>query len=354
LVFFIQGGRKLLERAVKAKTVERDCGYVRVLTLLWKHRLVLLLSLIVSAAVATPFALRSQATYTSTAALFLPSADPVAGIVSSTSALSLELEGYAAQELREEVRSDAGTDAGKIVSLSAEVDQNENDIYQLTAQAQTSAMATTTIQLSATRLIDKADSLLMDEFERFRENTTEDVLAVFREKRLVLNLIPEQKALVDRIVSQLEGVDENSPEAGPLEDRLERERDLLNSYRQQQRILQQEQKNLINLPAEVGKQVVVAQGVARLVSGPSNPAADTQTRVVQLVGAAVMAGLLAAVLLTLWLERAVLRDKQRDPGHDIDSAPHAVAERSAASNHSEVGGQATIGTGAAPEREQRP
>ncbi|CAN5583084.1 hypothetical protein BH18ACT16_BH18ACT16_02500 [soil metagenome] len=348
MVFFIQGGRKLLERAVKAKKVERDCGYVRILTLLWKHRLVLLLSLIVSAAVATPFALQSQATYTSTAALFLPSSDPVSGIVSSTSALSLELQGYAAQELREDVRSDAGTDAGKIVSVSAEVDQNENDIYRLTAQAQTAAMATTTIQLSATRLLDRADTLLTDEFERFRENTTEDVLAVFREKRQVITLIPEQKAQVEEIVSQLEGLDENSPEAGTLEDDLERERDLLHSYQQQQRILQQEQKNLINLPAEVGAQVVVSQGVARLVSGPTNPAADTQTRVVQLVGAAVMAGLLAAVLLTLWLERAALRD------NDIDSAPPAVAERSAASNHSEVGGQATIGTGAAPERERRP
>lgn len=327
---------------------------MRVLTLLWKHRLVLLLSLIVSAAVATPFALRSQATYTSTAALFLPSADPVAGIVSSTSALSLELEGYAAQELREDVRTEAGTDAGKIVSLSAEVDQNENDIYRLTAQAQTAAMATTTIQLSATRLINEAADLLTDEFGRFRENTIEQVLAVYREKRRVSNLIPEQQAQVTEIVSQLEGLDENSPEAGPLEDELARERDLLNSYQQQKNILRQEQKNLSNLPAEVGEGVVVAQGVARLVSGPTNPAADTQTRVVQLVGAAVMAGLLAAILLTLWLERAALREKQRDPGHDIDSAPHAVAERSAASNHSEVGGQASIGTGAAPEREQRP
>lgn len=327
---------------------------MRVLTLLWKHRLVLLLSLIVSAAVATPFALRSQATYTSTAALFLPSADPVAGIVSSTSALSAELQGYAAQELREDVRTDAGADAGKIVSLSAEVDQNDDDIYTLTARAQTAAMATTTIQFGATRLLDKADSLLTDEFERFRENTTEDVLAVFREKRRVFNLIPEQKARVDEIVSQLEGLDENSPEAGSLEDELERERDLLNSYQQQHRILEQEQKNLINLPAEVGAQVVVSRGVARLVSGPTNPAADTQTRVVQLVGAAVLAGLLAAVLLTLWLERAVLRDKQRDPGHETDSAPHAVAERSPASNHSEVGGQAPIGTDVAPERERQP
>ena len=217
-----RGDGSSYERAVKAKTIERDCGYVRVLTLLWKHRLVLLLSLIVSAAVATPFALRSQATYTSTAALFLPSADPVAGIVSSTSALSLELEGYAAQELREDVRSDAGTDAGKIVSVSAEVDQNENDIYRLTAQAQTAAMATTTIQLSATRLIDKADALLTDEFGRFRENTTEEILAVYREKRRVDNLIPGQEAQVDELVSQLEGLDENSPEAGPLEDELAR------------------------------------------------------------------------------------------------------------------------------------
>ena len=323
---------------------------MRILTLLWKHRLVLLLSLIVSAVVATPFALRSQATYTSTAALFLPSADPVASIVSTTSALSAELQGYAAQELREDVRPDAGADAGKIVSLSAEVDQNNDDIYTLTARAQTAAMATTTIQFGATRLLDRADSLLTDEFERFRENTTEDVLAVFREKRRVINLIPDQKAQVDEIVSQLEGLDENSPEAGPLEDDLERERDLLNSYQQQKRILEQEQKNLINLPAEVGAQVVVTQGVARLVSGPTNPAADTQTRVVQLVGAAVMAGLLAAVLLTLWLERAALRE----PGRDIDSASPAVAERSAASNHSDDAGQAQIGIGVAPERERRP
>ena len=197
MVFFIQGGRKLLERAVKAKTIERDCGYVRVFTLLWKHRLVLLLSLIVSAAVATPFALRSQATYTSTAALFLPSADPVAGVVSSTSALSLELEGYAAQELREDVRTDAGSDAGKIVSVSAEVDQNENDIYRLTAQAQTAAMATTTIQLSATRLIDKADALLMRSSNDFARTPQKRSLAVYREKRQMDTLIPGQEAQVD-------------------------------------------------------------------------------------------------------------------------------------------------------------
>jgi uncharacterized protein involved in exopolysaccharide biosynthesis len=353
LVFFIQGGRKLLERAVKAKKVERDCGYVRVLTLLWKHRLVLLLSLIVSAAVATPFALRSQATYTSTAALFLPSADPVAGIVSTTSALSAELQGYAAQELREDVRTDAGADAGKIVSLSTEVDQNADDIYTLTARAQTAAMATTTVQFGATRLINKAADLLEDELGRFRENISEEISAVYREKRRWANLIPEQEGQVDEIVSQLEGLDEDSPEAGPLEDDLARERDLLNSYQQQRRILEQEQKNLINLPADVGAQVAVSRGVARLVSGPTNPAADTQTRVVQLVGAAVMAGLLAAVLLTLWLERAALRDKHRDPGHDI-SGPHAVAERSSASNHSEVAGQAPIGTDVAPERERHP
>ena len=57
---------------------------MRLMTLLWKHRMVLLLSIVVSLAVAIPIASLSPVTYTSTGVFLIPTTDPLTGALTDT------------------------------------------------------------------------------------------------------------------------------------------------------------------------------------------------------------------------------------------------------------------------------
>jgi hypothetical protein len=304
---------------------------MRILSLIWRHWLVLLLSLIVSAAIAVPFAQRSAGVYSSSGQLFLPSPDPVSGLVSDASSIDLLLQDYAQQSLSQDVRDAAGAEAPQIQSVAAVQLQNEQDVYELTAKATTAPAALTAVQLSAEAMGAEADRLLETQFAQFREDITEDVLVVFREKRRVTNLIPEQQAQVDGILARLDAAEEDSAEAETLTDELASARTRLNTSQQRRFILDKEQQALVRLPAKVGEQFAVAKRASELVAGPSRPVTDKQIRVIQLVGAAMIAGLLAATLITLWLERDALRGGYSNFAYGAEGSASMRAERSPAS-----------------------
>ena len=304
---------------------------MRILSLIWRHWLVLLLSLIVSAAIAVPFAQRSTGIYSSSGQLFLPSPDPVSGLVSDASSIDFLLQDYVGQTLSQDVRDAAGAEAPQIESVGAEQLGNEQDVYELTAKATTAAAAESAVQLSAEAMEAEADRLLKEQFAQFREDMTDDVLAVFREKRRLINLIPVQQAQVDSTQAKLDAAEEGSAEAESLTDELAHERGLLNRYQQQKFILDKEQQALVHLPAKVAEQFAVAEGAGKVVAGPSRPVTDKQIRVIQLVGAAIIAGLLAATLITLWLERDELGAGYSNYAYGAGTSTSMSAERSTAS-----------------------
>jgi hypothetical protein len=305
---------------------------MRILSLIWRHWLVLLLSLIVSAAIAVPFAQRSTGIYTSSGQLFLPSPDPVSGLVSEASSIDFLIQDYVQQSLSRDVREAAGAEEPQIQSVAAEQLQNEKDVYELTAKATTAPAAESAVQLSAEAMEAEADRLLKEQFEQFRADTTNDVLAVFREKRRLINLIPQQQVEVDSTQAQLDAAQEGSAEAESLSDELAKQREQLNRYQQQKFILDKEQQALIHLPAKISEQFAVARGAGEVVAGPSRAVTDKQIRVIQLVGAAILAGLLAATLITLWLERDELRAGYSNLTSGPGDSTSMRAERSTASS----------------------
>jgi hypothetical protein len=250
--------------------------------------------------------------------------------VSDASSIDLLLQDYAQESLAQDVRDAAGAEAPQIQSVAAVQLQTEKDVYELTAKATTAPAALTAVRLSADAMGAEANRLLKTQFAQFREDITNKVLEVFREKRRVTNLIPAQQVEVDGILAKLDAAEEDSEEAESLTEELAGARTLLNTYQQRRFILDKEQQALIRLPAKVGEQIAVAQDASELVAGPSQPTTDKQIRVIQLVGAAIIAGLLAATLITLWLERDELRGGYSNFAYGAEGPASMRAERPSA------------------------
>src|SRR5438270_13843372 len=110
------------------------------LSLLWRHRVTLIVSAVLAAIVGVFFGLTGSTTLTSSAQLLLPAADPVSATSGNStnkpdnSLVGIQVSAYANTTLGDDVRRALGNDAAKLGSFSA-TRQRDPLFWKVSAEA---------------------------------------------------------------------------------------------------------------------------------------------------------------------------------------------------------------------------
>lgn len=277
---------------------------MRLMTLLWKHRMVLLLSIVVSLAVAIPIASLSPVTYTSTGVFLIPTTDPLTGALTDTSPLSLSIDDYARNGLADDVRDRLGADSDELIFVSALRDNDQDDTYTLVAEATSASIASEGVAAAASVLGSTAESLSVSQAARFNRQVVEDLVDLEVERARLHKREVVQARQTNSLVDQI-AVARSTGDADlkALEDELSNERRVLAGYKQRIAIIKSKSGNLERLSANVNDARVTRIASSSLISPPSTPTTGSDARLIQLAAIAVLAGLLTTLLVTLWLER---------------------------------------------------
>lgn len=285
---------------------------MRLMTLFWKHRLVLLLSIVVSLAVVIPISSLTPVTYTSSGEFLIPTTDPLTGDLTDTSPLSLSIDDYARQSLPDDVRAEIGADSDGLISIGATRENDQDETYTLLAEASSPPVATEAVTVAARVLSSAAKGLSASQISRFNSQVVQELVDLDVERaRLHILMIAQGKktqSLRDEIAVARSSGD---ADVRALEAELSKEYRVLAGYRQRIDIINSKSRNLEELSANINDVRVTRVASSSLISPPSTPTTGSESRLIQLAAIAVIAGLLAALLITLWLERHTMFGSRR-------------------------------------------
>ncbi|MBA3653831.1 MAG: hypothetical protein H0W70_06510 [Actinobacteria bacterium] len=148
------------------------------LSLLWRHRVTLVISAVLAAVVGLFFGLTGPITFTSTGQLLLPATDPVAAGGGGNagkpdaSLVGIQVKTYSDKDLSGEVRRALGQDAPLLNSIRA-VRLRDPVFYRLTAEAKRGPVARAAIQHASDAMITKASDLAKSQVEKLQKLVTE-------------------------------------------------------------------------------------------------------------------------------------------------------------------------------------
>ena len=280
---------------------------MRLMTLLWKHRLLLLLSIVVSLAAVIPIASIAPVTYTSTGVFLIPTTDPLTGDLTDTSPLSLSIDDYVRKALDEDVRNGLGSDSDELISISAIRENEQDETYSLVAEASASSVATESVAVGAQVLSSAAKSLSAAQATRFNRQIVEELVDL-EVQRVRLHKLAVVQSRKNESLRDLIAVARSTGDADlqALEEKLAEERRVLAGYGQRIDIIKSKSGNLEKLSANINDVRVTRVASSSLISPASTPTTGSEARLIQLAGIAVIAGLTAAFLITAWLERRTM------------------------------------------------
>lgn len=283
--------------------------------LVWRHRWILLVSLVFSVAGTLPFALSGKATYQSSGTVLIPSGDPVAVTNTQTSAVDTRLNAFShGQTLLEAVRSRMGAAANGLISVTTG-QQRAGDLYSLTATAKSSQVARDAVSAGALALIDESNSLTAAQVAQLRTQVNDQMLPLEQQRGALVKRVLNQKAAIHQTQVQLKQVENDIPKSsgaarGALQ---EQANELSTTLRDEQVELDRLNARVAFIESNQGQLTDLVQGAVQiqltrkaastLLSAPSAPSTDSSRRVVQTIGLAVLAGLVMATLVVIWLER---------------------------------------------------
>lgn len=291
---------------------------MRFMTLVWKHRLVLLLSIVVSLAVVVPIASIAPVTYTSVGDFLIPTTDPLTGDLTDTSPLGLAIDDYARESLAEDVRVKLGTGSEQLISLAATREDDEDETYNLVAEADSPAVATESVTLGAEVLSSASQRLGALQTSRFNHRVVDELVELeVKRARLHKRAVVRGKKIqsLRALIAGARASDDADLEA--LKDEAAKEDPVLAGYRKRIDIIRSKSQNLEELIANINDVLITRVASSGLVSPPSVPTTGSDTRLIQLAGIAVIAGLLTASLITLWLERRMMFGWGRTASSDM-------------------------------------
>ncbi|MBA3754617.1 MAG: hypothetical protein H0X01_10895 [Nitrospira sp.] len=291
---------------------------MRLMTLIWKHRLVLLLSIVVSLAVVIPVASIAPVTYTSSGEFLIPTTDPLTGDLTDTSPLGRSTDDYARESLADDVRVGLESNSDELISISATRDNDQDETYSLVAEASSASVATEGVSLGAKILSSAAETLSASQISSFNRRVVDELvdLEVERTRIHKLSLVQARKT---ESLRDLIAVARSTGDADlkALEDELSKERVVLAGYQQRIDLIKSKSENLKRLIANVNDVSITRVASSSLISSPSIPTTGSDARLIQLAGIAVLAGLTVALLVTLWLERRTMFGWRRTTSSDM-------------------------------------
>jgi hypothetical protein len=177
------------------------------LSLLWRHRVTLVISAVLAAVVGLFFGLTGPITFTSNGQLLLPATDPVAAQGGGnagkpdSSLVGIQVKTYADRELSDEVRKALGGDAALLNSFTARR-QRDPIFYKLTADADRGPVARAAVQAGADALIKKATELAKAQVDRLQTFVTESLGPLDQQSVAASTEVITKQGGVDNLASQ--------------------------------------------------------------------------------------------------------------------------------------------------------
>jgi hypothetical protein len=300
--------------------------------LIWKHRIILLIATLTSAAVTVPFTLRGESTYESQMTVLIPYGDPLSQSMQQSSGVTVRLLDFAdGGELGTAVREALGSEVEDLISVSAD-QQRAQDLYTVSAVARSSSVAQDAAAAAAQALIDRSNELAAGQVERLRARVV-DELAPLDEQRAAL--IQEQVARetqIDQTTVALRKFQRqlasSSGDNAALEQQIEELSARLRALQLEQdrtdgqlALLESEQAYLSGLVEEATQAQLAREAASTPLSSPSRPQTNDSKQVVETVGLALATGLIWASLVLVWLERRRLLPSSSPAGASSSMAP---------------------------------
>jgi hypothetical protein len=308
------------------------------LSLLWRHRVTLVVSAVMAAVVGLFFGLTGPIRFTSNGQLLLPASDPVQANGGASkpdnSLVGIQVKTYADNGLSDDVRRQLGADARQLDSFHA-TRQRDPLFYKISAEAQHGPVAKAAVQAGADLLVKKAGELSEAQVKRLQDEVTKRLGPLDQESVTVAaDVITKQTAfehLQDQAKSlqgQIDAAREaaaraavsgkgSSSTGSSIASGVQAQLDALNkqlipaqvAYEQaksKQSVIDAQRQGLQDQVQKATDNYLSTQVSAALAAPPSKPFSGRKLRLVTMVALEIIVSLAVAAASIAWLERRQL------------------------------------------------
>jgi hypothetical protein len=278
---------------------------MNLLRVIAERRWVILLALLVSAAVAVPFAVMRPASFTSSGEVFIPASDPVGSEVSKASTLSVKLQAYGGSQITTDVRNALGTQSPGLVSVDV-VQQRDPNFYDVRAEARNSTTARAAVAVAAQKLMNKSQTFGESQLATLNSEIRSRLAALEHPLATLLTQRSELQTQVRALAADAKSLELSSPgssEALAAQQKVTKKRIQLHELGAKIGALETQRKGLMNLMQNARDTALSRIASSTVVSGPSQPVTTLPMRVVSTLALAMLVGLVVSILAVVWMER---------------------------------------------------
>jgi hypothetical protein len=310
------------------------------LSLLWRHRVTLVVSAVLAAVVGVIFGLTGPITFTSNGQLLLPAVDPVtsqgsgAGTKPDNSLVGIQVKTYADHDLSDDVRRAIGKDAALLNSFSAKR-QRDPIFYRLSADADRGPVAKAAVQAGADALIKKAIELSKAQVDRLQTLVTERLGPLDQQAVTASSDVITKQTAFDALESQAKSLqgqidaaraaaaraavsgNGSTSTGSAIASSVQAQLDTLNkqlipaqvAYEQAKSkaaVIDAQRQGLQDQVQKATDSYLSMQVSAALAAPPSKPFSGRKLKLVSLIGVEILVALAVAATSIAWIERRQL------------------------------------------------
>jgi hypothetical protein len=308
------------------------------LSLLWRHRVTLVISAVLAAVVGLFFGLTGPIAFTSNGQLLLPATDPVAASANAgkpdNSLVGIQVKAYADKSLSDDVRRGLGAEATLLSSFRA-TRQRDPLFYKLTAEADRGPVAKAAVQSGADLLIKKASDLAKAQVDKLQALVTQRLGPLDQQSVTAAADVLTKQASVDQLAEQmksLQGQIDAAREAAAraavsgkgststgsaIASSVQGQVDALNKQlipaqtaleqaKSKAGVINAQRQGLQDQVQKATDSYLSTQVSAALAAPPSKPFSGRKLHLVTMVGLEIIVSLAVAAASIAWLERRQL------------------------------------------------